>query len=423
MSDLQATHRPRHLPRLDSIRGLAMLLVFVYHLVGSAYPFRQDQLAWHGMLRDIHSAPSRSFLLFYPATFGWAGVCLFFVLSGFVIHYSTLTSSRPFSTGNFFWRRFRRIYPPYLIALVVFAGLKLASMRFHLSMIFARDFSLHLVLLQNLDPATFFGINGAFWSIATEVQFYLVYPLLLLLRGKIGMGSVLCIALGLSLVSCAAIALKGPEIGAEPITMTHALPVVTWFDWVLGAYIAEKFCSGQRWISLNIPLLMGLAVLTIASTLVKPASLLGFTLMSLLSAAVLERAVWAGGPLRKVERWLVRPGLCSYSFYLWHLPPLLVLAAVAKHLGISALPYVLIGGPLIYAGMYAFSWVLYLLVERPMEKRKPRSTPATEAPNLQSSSLDPEPATGDSAVMAAVRPMPSTAGATLRFARHLDGKA
>src|SRR5580700_9314628 len=107
-------NRSAHLPRLDAVRALAILSVFLYHSLGVV--FYKDQLDFHGGWLDFRSAPSRLFLACYPLTFGWVGVSLFFVLSGFVIHYSFVGSGRPFRAGGFFVRRFWRIYPPYLLA-------------------------------------------------------------------------------------------------------------------------------------------------------------------------------------------------------------------------------------------------------------------------------------------------------------------
>ncbi len=97
------------------LRAVAILSVFLLHWFGQAYG--TDHLNWNGLLRDPASAPSTSFIAFFPLSFGWMGVPLFFVISGFCIHASALKNNE-LRVGRFFWRRFWRIYPPYLAALI-----------------------------------------------------------------------------------------------------------------------------------------------------------------------------------------------------------------------------------------------------------------------------------------------------------------
>ena len=104
----------RRIDFLDPIRGIAILLVFVFHSLGTA--FGRDELPWGPWFRDFN-VPG-SFLLLLPATFGWVGVAIFFVVSGFCIH---LSYSRLPQWSLFLQRRFFRIYPPYLVALLFFA--------------------------------------------------------------------------------------------------------------------------------------------------------------------------------------------------------------------------------------------------------------------------------------------------------------
>ena len=92
----------RRIDFLDPIRGVAILLVFGYHSLGAA--FGHDQLPWGHWFRDFKVAPS--FLPLIPVTFGWAGVAIFFVVSGFCIH---LSFSRSPQWRLFFWRRFFRV--------------------------------------------------------------------------------------------------------------------------------------------------------------------------------------------------------------------------------------------------------------------------------------------------------------------------
>jgi len=347
-----------HLNRLDAVRALAVLGVFFYHVFDAT--FNANQLPWRGHWRDWHSAPDPVFLFCYPLTFGWAGVALFFVLSGFVIHYSFLTANRPFSLGGFYWRRFWRIYPAYLLALAAFALLTYRHMNAGGNL----DFTLHLLLVHNLADKTFFGqINGSFWSMATEVQFYLAYPAMLWLRRKVGMANVLGISLALAAAGLL-ISVAPGNIPAGPISFLGAMPTVTWFGWVLGAFVAERSFQAKRCISNPKPVLLGLAVLFIASTLYRETSVLSFTLVSVLCAVALERWVWCAKPLNAMEKLLVPLGLCSYSFYLWHQPILKSAIFHARELRFHSTPMLLLVGLAAFVPIYALSWILYQTVER-----------------------------------------------------------
>jgi peptidoglycan/LPS O-acetylase OafA/YrhL len=157
-----------HLPALDCLRGLAILAVFGFHSLGASYGY--VKLTMLGNWPDWGST-TRSFYLFYPLTLGWVGVQLFFIVSGFSIHHSTLSRPDRSSAGAFVWRRFWRIVPTYLVVL---AALVLWSGHFQ-----SWQFFSHALLIHDVDPTTFFGINPSFWSLAVEWHIYLLYPLLL----------------------------------------------------------------------------------------------------------------------------------------------------------------------------------------------------------------------------------------------------
>src|SRR5258708_24994291 len=103
MNDPRGTEK--HLMGADVLRGAAILMVMIYHGFGRVYGF---YLPWNGYWRDFRRPPDALLIPGYPLSLGWAGVALFFVLSGFCIHLSFLRASR-FTNRQFFWRRFWRI--------------------------------------------------------------------------------------------------------------------------------------------------------------------------------------------------------------------------------------------------------------------------------------------------------------------------
>jgi peptidoglycan/LPS O-acetylase OafA/YrhL len=154
---------PRYLPELDVLRGFAILAVMFHH-VGKNLPALHLLKIW---------------------TYGWAGVDLFFVLSGFLITGILLEAKgKPHYFRNFYARRILRIWPLYY-ALLVFAfvllPLAMPSLR---AQIFqdAHPWQSYIFFLQNLlcvKPIGF-GPVGVTWSLAIEEQYYLVWPFLVL---------------------------------------------------------------------------------------------------------------------------------------------------------------------------------------------------------------------------------------------------
>ncbi|HTB95039.1 MAG TPA: acyltransferase [Candidatus Sulfotelmatobacter sp.] len=148
--------RPK-MPELDTIRGLAILGVFLYH----ALYCQPDLASW--------SQPSR--LLLTAMWPGQKGVNLFFVLSGFLITGILMESrSRPRYYARFYKRRALRILPVYLVMVVILGITKFAAPSFLV---------LSLLYLSNVTPL--FGIPIGYpvlWSLAVEEHFYLLWPLI-----------------------------------------------------------------------------------------------------------------------------------------------------------------------------------------------------------------------------------------------------
>src|SRR5581483_8862202 len=101
----QATLAPRE-PRLDGLRGLAILLVLIFHFIAQRLPYPQTL---------TQSAVA------LVTTTGWIGVDLFFVLSGYLITgilYDTRDAPGYFQT--FYARRALRIFPLYYLYLAIY---------------------------------------------------------------------------------------------------------------------------------------------------------------------------------------------------------------------------------------------------------------------------------------------------------------
>ncbi len=152
------------MPELDSLRGIAILLVLFLH--GFAYV--ADPSSFTGLRREFMVLTS----------YGWIGVQLFFVLSGFLITGILLESRlRPDYYRRFYKRRALRILPAYYGLLLILLALNQTSWLGHRTGLPFLLFS--FAYLSNVTPL--FGIPIQYtvlWSLAVEEHFYLVWPMI-----------------------------------------------------------------------------------------------------------------------------------------------------------------------------------------------------------------------------------------------------
>jgi peptidoglycan/LPS O-acetylase OafA/YrhL len=316
----------RHVELLDYVRGIAIISVLFFHTLATVFGYAE--LPWNGWWRDFSVPPS--FLCLLPFSFGQAGVPIFFVVSGFCIHL-TFQQQRQ-SWPGFFIRRFFRIYPPYLAALVFVIFLISANSGFNFSNpAIWTQWLTHLFLLHNFRSDTFFGINGSFWSLAIEAQLYAVYPLLLFLVAKTGWRKTMFLLAGLEVLIQGLSALTQTPAMANriPGRIFFALagsPFGYWFSWSLGALIADTFLKKERLPFQKISPLWPLAA-AIMSYFVKPLYPFMFLLTALTTAIAVSRLLNRDG--QKIETplpagaILKNVGLWSYSIYLLHEPLLI----------------------------------------------------------------------------------------------------
>jgi peptidoglycan/LPS O-acetylase OafA/YrhL len=342
-----------HLRRIDTLRGVAIASVIVFHLYGTAFGY--DHPGYNGLWIDFHSR-SGSWWLLYPLGFGWVGVCLFFVISGYVIHRSYLLDKH-FSWSRYTARRFWRIYPTYIVVLVGFTlWLRISPA--------SSDFVLHSLLIQNFKNSTFFSINGSLWSLAVECQLYAIYPVALWARNRFALGGMLISG---SIASAIWMVAAYSSIDLPPTTWNVWLsPIALWPSWLLGSVLAEYHLSRRRLFSNPLWWALAAGILLVIDSFSRLTLPLGFLLGSLVSAALLEVYVLSQKSLR--DDWpkpLAALGLCSYSVYLIHGPLISPFLSVLSFVSIRhpALQ-VAIGSPAFFALVFGAGWILYLVVEK-----------------------------------------------------------
>jgi peptidoglycan/LPS O-acetylase OafA/YrhL len=164
-----------HMPAVDILRGVAVLMVITFH----GLFFDAPQFPWQNPLAQK---------LFDATAIGWTGVNLFFVLSGFLITGNLMDSvGRRNYYARFYIRRALRILPVYYVLVLILALLHEASWNYTV---------VCLLFLANMPKlflhGSYFGLIPA-WSLAVEEQFYLLWPAIYRLLRRRGI-IILCLS-------------------------------------------------------------------------------------------------------------------------------------------------------------------------------------------------------------------------------------
>ena len=164
------TSTAHHVGVIDGLRGIAILAVLWFHF---------HQLT--GLPAHLDIGNTRLDFSFLEGS-GYLGVELFFFISGFVLFYPYAKhifegASKP-RLREFVYRRFIKIVPSYYLSLILVVAL--APLLFFPSHINVHSIFTHLAFIHNFFSSDVTGINSVYWSLAIEVQFYLIFPLLAL---------------------------------------------------------------------------------------------------------------------------------------------------------------------------------------------------------------------------------------------------
>jgi peptidoglycan/LPS O-acetylase OafA/YrhL len=359
----------RHIPVLDGLRGIAILLVLFLHFAPYA----------PGLGRPT-SLMDRLYVR--VAETGWLGVDLFFVLSGFLITgilYDTKGSKHYFR--QFYARRFLRIFPLYYAVLALFLiVLPWLHIFDSVTKELRGEAAWYWTYLYNFKvAATGFRTSGAlshFWSLAVEEQFYLIWPIVVLWLGRKHL-LVICAAAVVAALACR-LALSFTGYVVLPDVWTPARMDAL----AVGAFIAvmarqpDGLAVMRRWatpvavaaaLPLAVMLRYNVAVTTVAHTL--GALLFGAILVVSLIAP-------ASGPLVRTTAspFLTFFGRYSYALYIFHplllwFKPVFSLAFVPTVFG-SLLPAYLLWLVMSIGATVAVALVSWHLLEKQFLKMK-----------------------------------------------------
>lgn len=152
----------QRLPTLDALRGIAVLGVCWFHFTNGEPTFLPD-----GFLKS-------------SGAYGWLGVEIFFVISGFIIPWSLRRGSYQVADyGRFLLKRMIRLEPPYLVGIGVVLAVNFIASEF-LEYRGLPQFSFVQLVLHLAYLNVFFGypwIDPPYWTLAIEFQYYLLMGL------------------------------------------------------------------------------------------------------------------------------------------------------------------------------------------------------------------------------------------------------
>ncbi|GAA0571652.1 acyltransferase [Kribbella sandramycini] len=345
-------------PRVESLTGLrwwAAFFVFTHHM-GNLAPL-----------------PIREFL-----KLGTSGVTFFFVLSGFVLTWSARPGT---SAGTFYRRRFARIVPAHVVALIpalfVFYRFDPPENLFWIKPVAMTAIVLSLFLLNGWsnDPDILYGGNPASWTLSIEAFFYAFFPFLYRVTARMKLIGALVLAAA-ALAIAAAYRLTQYHWAELP---TLPPPLLHTVAFLVGVALAIALRSGwttrlPAWLGY---VAIGAGLLVLTYTFRHPGKVPFGTEISLLQKEILTllygflilvvaaRDLRGGRSLLRSKP-LVALGQWSYSFYLVHATILYGIREL--HGSAEAVSWANLTW---YAGVGAVSilasWLLYRFVEHPLE--------------------------------------------------------
>ncbi len=353
----------KYRPDIDGLRAIAILAVVFYHAGFPGFPG------------------------------GFVGVDVFFVISGFLITrllFDEASSTGGVSLGAFYARRVRRLMPASLI--VVAATLLLGA--FFVPPGFDGAFRLAdsaIATALFVSNFFFFTITGGYfgplafdmpllhtWSLAVEEQYYLVWPLLMLLVFRFAKtphssgamrGRVIWILGALLLASLALSVVTTPD---HPNFAFYLLPTRVWefaIGGIAGLAGAAFYERARPYAQVLAILGLGMIVYSIIALDHRTSFPGSAAMLPVFGTAILivgmtanDRVVvarlLASGPM-------VFVGLLSYSFYLWHWP----LLSLYRIYSLGARD--LVANAVLVALAFLLAWLSYVSIENPIRSRRP----------------------------------------------------
>ena len=343
-------------PEIQALRSVAVMVVILFHL-------------WPEVL-----------------TGGFVGVDVFFVVSGYLITDHLLREadrSGRIALPKFWARRARRLLPASLLVLLVSAIGVLIWVPQVFWLQFLREVVASALYVENWvlasDSVDYLAANNVataaqhYWSLSVEEQFYILWPLLILLGVWIASRSAAvdwrrAVILTLGVVTAASLAYSVIATATSPASAYFVTPTRAWEFGLGGLLACLPALAGVRFVTVRIVAAwlgwaaIGYAAVTYSSATAFPGS------AALIPVLGTVAVIWAGTP----QRWWaptrlvgLRPvqwvGDLSYSMYLWHWPLIIIAPYVIGQAQLS----IVVKAPLLVLTI-VLAWLTKRWVEDPV---------------------------------------------------------
>lgn len=347
---------------INALRGLSALAIVLHHV---RIPL------WVGWT-EISTHPEQYSLfdrvmayLSLPCPFFGHAVMLFFVLSGFCIHYPYAGQARAFAPKSYAIRRTLRIYPPYLAAVVLSGFVTyLFHHRWGIGDPAGENFLRSAFMTQNYPPnAGQILCNPALWSLPVEMELYLVYPLFYFCLKRYGLRTSMSLALLFSAVTSV--------LAFQDVEWSYYNFSRYWLIWCGGAWIAEKLATdalptcGRGWTTITLlSLVLAMNGVVQDWNLIEQQLTWGLFFFLMLAWSLRHMPYSEDNP-SSIGKAMNGLGSISYSLYLTHYPFLVICGMWIERDLLGAKPTNFLV-PLAFTGLaIVFATVFYLLIERP----------------------------------------------------------
>ena len=357
---------------LNGIRGLAALYVLIGHARWLLWEGYKEGYLLHPQSYNQASKILVSLLAFFGK--GHVAVILFFVLSGFVIHYSIIKREKnKLDILDYFKRRFLRIYPPLLFCMLLTLVLDLTGKYIYGYSIYFQSTPVPLInenIISNLNWITaignllmvqgiythVWGTNGPLWSLMYEWWFYMLYPCIFYLYKK---NRYLSYAVVWLLFIIASNGLFDNKLASAVFNYLLC--------WSLGALLADVLLERISLHWFIVPLVICLIELCIkGDSPVIIDTLTGFVFTALLFALLKFKALFS---LHRVFDWFNLLGDYSYTLYVIHLPILVMINGIVLNLTGNKMPqnfYIMF---ISIAFVLAVAYLVHFFTEIPFRRK------------------------------------------------------
>jgi peptidoglycan/LPS O-acetylase OafA/YrhL len=354
---------------IDGLRGIACLMVLCHHCYfhGGRYSYP--------IIEIFNNKISLSGVFFY----GYSGVELFFVLSGFCLAYSMIKNpDRKVDWRQYFLNRIRRIYPAFLASMALFMLLSLIINYFKITPLI-NDEILQMPSLKVLIYSFSFislSFNTSFWTLCVEWRWYLILPIIILIYKRFKITGVFFVSIISSIIYSLYIEKSSNvQLAFFLSPLPKYLPLFSLGIWVAHIAIVKKNTLFQE-ICTRYVRLGCLASLVLIVILVPHEPQVDFSYERIVPFGIFYFFVLIAAifdeKIKKILSWkpIVLIGNFSYSLYLIHLPIIQIIHSITKSMNWTPQFQFIFYQGLVMPTCIALSYVFYRVAEKPFIKKR-----------------------------------------------------